>query len=464
MADIDWQDLIQAFFPQGLKLVDPLGHGASSFAMSAIIEKPQFGLQEGVKIAIRVPNEHNEYSIARFNREIELRTRLNNLMAEEILQFYGNGLIQKSKPYIVEELGDQSLYKRLDQIKHGVNVEKFSSAMMDSVIERVAKGLNYLHNLNSEGQGYLHRDVKPANILLVNGAAKLADFGSAGINSSEKKWERDIGKGNSSSGMHGTNNYSAPESLMINGRTYYSIQSDIYSLAITAFNLLTLRTPFDELKLENNSQELYPHKMLAGVHKNFLNDQYDRVIDENPELEYKVNAIRKATLPNPQDRQANIHQFLQEYLTVGNVRKNPLDNYLDSIVEELSKPKDEQTGSTTHEIIYALKDAYRNMSESSSNKNHSKLEEAKKLLTNRWDEDYYALNETMVPHFNSGNTKSDSYYVDKLWKHYGVMKAWGLDIGDGVTTGSEYFLNEADNSNEPLRNCFDQFLKRMRKT
>lgn len=464
MADIDWVDLTEELFLQGFELKHPLGHGASSFAAAAELKESKFGLNKGIKIAIRVPNESNENSLERFSREIELRKKLNKLSANEILQFHGNGFIEKSKPFIVEELADQSLYKRLLDIKTGKNTQEFSSAMMDSVIERMAKGLNYLHNIRTEGTGYLHRDIKPGNILLINGIAKLADFGSAGINSNEKKWDRDIGKANSSSGMHGTNNYSAPESLMVNGKVYYSIQSDLYSLAVTAFNLLTLRTPFDELNLENNPAELLQYKLLKGIRKTFLDEQYDKLIDENSELEYKINAIRKATLPNPSDRQKSISEFLNEYLmTAGpGAKTNFLGTYLESIIEELEKPTDSDTRATPAELIYTVKDVYKNMVTTANSRGlkGTELDRAKELLVKRWNEDYFALLETLVREFDRNNLKSKNYYVDRLWKHYGVMKAWGLDIGDGSTSGEKKFLNSEDNSSEPIRNCFDNFLSK----
>ncbi|XP_069970153.1 serine/threonine-protein kinase mos-like [Penaeus vannamei] len=95
-------------------------------------------------------------------------------------------------------------------------------------IQELASGLTYLH-----AQGIVHRDVKPANALLdTGGRLRLADFGCSS------------GPGRDEVAVIGTVPYQAPEVLrggMGCGR------SDIFSLGVTAWHLITRRAPFEGL-------------------------------------------------------------------------------------------------------------------------------------------------------------------------------------------------------------------------
>ena len=102
------------------------------------------------------------------------------------------------------------------------------------IVTAVADALDYAHERN-----LLHRDVKPANILLANPDSRdrrilLADFGIA-------RWADDPSGLTATNMTVGTVSYAAPEQLMgedLDGR------SDQYALAATAFHLLTGSPPF----------------------------------------------------------------------------------------------------------------------------------------------------------------------------------------------------------------------------
>jgi len=95
---------------------------------------------------------------------------------------------------------------------------------------QAAGALNYAHK-----QGTLHRDIKPANLLLdPQGTVWLADFGLAKAAQSE-----DVSLSND---VVGTLRYMAPEQFR--GNTDH--RSDIYSLGLTLYELLTLRPAYEE--------------------------------------------------------------------------------------------------------------------------------------------------------------------------------------------------------------------------
>ena len=95
---------------------------------------------------------------------------------------------------------------------------------------QAANALNYAHS-----QGTLHRDIKPANLLLdPQGTVWLADFGLAKAAQSE-----DLSLSND---VVGTLRYMAPEQF--HGQTDH--RSDIYSLGLTLYELLILRSAYEE--------------------------------------------------------------------------------------------------------------------------------------------------------------------------------------------------------------------------
>jgi len=147
------------------------------------------------------------------------------------------------------------------------------------IISAVADALDYAHQRN-----LLHRDVKPANILLANPEESdqrilLADFGIA-------RWTNDISGLTATNMTVGTVSYAAPEQLMgerLDGR------ADQYALAATAFHLLTGSPPFQ-------------HSNPAVVISQHLSATPPAIGDQRPELAGLDPVLAKALAKSPADR------------------------------------------------------------------------------------------------------------------------------------------------------------------
>jgi serine/threonine protein kinase len=154
-----------------------------------------------------------------------------------------------SHPHIVAAYDAARLRGRLVLVLEyveGIDLERLATEagplpvpLACEVIRQTALALDYLH-----GRGLVHRDVKPANLLLVRGPAsagrpmlpdgppmvKLIDLGLA------------CGAGNGGEGLCGTMDYVAPERGI--DPDLVDIRGDLYSLGCTFYHMLTGRVPY----------------------------------------------------------------------------------------------------------------------------------------------------------------------------------------------------------------------------
>ena len=180
--------------------------------------------------------------------------------------------------YIVMELVEGITLK--DYIK---NKGRLSVREATSIALQISAGLEAAHN-----NGIVHRDVKPQNIMIsTDGKVKVADFGIARATSAQTI----------NSGVMGSVHYSSPEQ----SRGGYSDEkSDIYSLGITLYEMLTGKVPFDgdtavAVAIRHLQEELHSPKELV------------------PEVPHSTNQIVvKCTQKSPDRRYSNMAEVIRD--------------------------------------------------------------------------------------------------------------------------------------------------------
>ena len=187
----------------------------------------------GRKVVIKIlpPELAATVSAERFRREILTVARLQHPHIVPILKAGEvDGLPYFVMPYVDGESIDVKLRRT-----GAFGVRESLGIMKDA-----ARALAFAHE-----RGVVHRDIKPGNILLAAGSATVTDFGVAkALSSARRSGEK--GSGLTNTGMSlGTILYMAPEQAAgdpdIDGR------ADIYSLGITAYEMLAGAAPFANL-------------------------------------------------------------------------------------------------------------------------------------------------------------------------------------------------------------------------
>jgi eukaryotic-like serine/threonine-protein kinase len=182
-------------------------------------------LRHDRKVAIKVLREDIAAMLGgeRFLQEIRVTARLRH---PHILPLYDSGASDGLLYYVSPLVEGGSLAERLDQ------TGRLPADEAIRIASEVAEALDFAHQ-----HGVIHRDIKPANILLEAGHAVVADFGIARAvtaSGDDRLTQRGIALG--------TPAYMSPEQA--SGASEIDGRSDIYSLAIVLYEMLTGRPPF----------------------------------------------------------------------------------------------------------------------------------------------------------------------------------------------------------------------------
>ena len=238
------------------------------------------------KVAIKAIHPHlakNEEIRQRFKNEAATMARLQH---PNIVGLYDYFVDEEGLYLIMELVEGVELESYLQNIGSPLD-EHVSAAFMKQLLE----AFSHAHD-----KGVIHRDIKPANILITNdGTIKVLDFGIAKIVDGD--------------GLHnmtktgtqiGTVYYMSPE--QVQGKKV-DARSDIYSLGVTFYQMLTAQNPYNSCTTE------------FEVYSKIVQEQLPNPKAANPQVsEVIISILNKATEKDPEKRFQTCEQFKQALL------------------------------------------------------------------------------------------------------------------------------------------------------
>ncbi|TVP92499.1 Stk1 family PASTA domain-containing Ser/Thr kinase [Alkalibacterium sp.] len=257
------------------KILKEIGSGG----MAHVYLAEDLILERNVAVKLMQYNFHNdEASIRRFKREALSTTELTH---QNIVNVVDVG--EEDTPYIVMEYVEGFDLKEFIRLNHPIPYKK-SITIMSQILDAV----EYAHNHN-----IIHRDLKPQNILIDHDEkVKITDFGIAVALS-----ENSITQTNS---LLGSVHYISPEQARGSMATK---QSDIYSLGILLYELLSGEVPFDG------------ESAVSIALKHFQNDM-PSLKEKDASLPQPLeNVVLKATAKEPKHRYQSVVEMKRDLQT-----------------------------------------------------------------------------------------------------------------------------------------------------
>jgi eukaryotic-like serine/threonine-protein kinase len=221
-------------------------------------------------------------AVANFTREIRALARLDHPRLVAALDAGQDGSVY----YLVTEYVPGLDLRRLVR-QHG----PLDMAAAASIISQVAEALEYAH-----AQGIIHRDVKPANVLVSpEGDAKLSDLGFASPHEGELENDPRYGK------IAGTADYLSPDQIRDPRRP--APAWDIYSLGCTLYYAVTGKVPFpggttaDKARAHCELRPLNPRRLNPSLSPEFVDAMADMIAKEPAERIASAAEVRAKMAP-----------------------------------------------------------------------------------------------------------------------------------------------------------------------
>jgi tetratricopeptide (TPR) repeat protein len=247
----------------GYSIEREIGRGGMARVYLAVQKK--FGRLVAVKVVS--PQYTADPSFGkRFVREARIIAQLTH---PNIVQVHDAGVHEDCFYLVMEYLRGGDLNRRL---KRGLHMQAAISVVKD-----VARGLDSAH-----AKGYVHRDIKPENILFrEDGSAVLSDFGIARFISTASSITQD-------GTVVGTPQYMSPEQAA--GRALDG-RSDIYSLGVVFFRMLTGEVPYKaDSAVAVGLRHLQDPIPRLPSHLSSLQSVIDRFLAKKPEARFPTGA------------------------------------------------------------------------------------------------------------------------------------------------------------------------------
>jgi serine/threonine protein kinase len=225
---------------EGYEIIDRLGEGG----MGTVWRAQQLSMQREVALKVMSSGTFgSQKALSRFEQEVELAARL---VHPNIARVYDSGLYRGLYYYAMELIEGQ-------QLDEYVKEHKLTQRKILELLRTVCQAIKHAHQV-----GVIHRDLKPSNILVTqDGQPHVLDFGLA---KTLLEGEKDI-KVSFNGDVLGTPLYMSPEQA--GGHpSVVDTRTDVYSLGVILFNLLTKQWPYDlsgsHYEILKNIQEAEP--------------------------------------------------------------------------------------------------------------------------------------------------------------------------------------------------------------
>jgi hypothetical protein len=260
-------------------------------------------------VAVKVM--HREISdqpdqLERFNREARAVAQISHPNVVSVIDAGEDG----GHPYIVfEYVEGETLKQRITRMGRLPLDEAVAYAI------EIGRGLGTAH-----ARRLVHRDVKPQNVLIdAEGRAKVTDFGIA--RSLEAEGLTATGR------VLGTTDYVSPEQAMGHA---VDARSDIYSLGIVLYEMLTGEVP-------------YRAESLVGVAMKHVNEPMPDISDRRPEISAVLaSVVERSTAKDPVNRYSDVAQMLldlEQALQVEVARAGASTGEATTVLESVPEPR-----------------------------------------------------------------------------------------------------------------------------
>lgn len=287
---------------QQYKVLREIGEGGMGTVYLAYDQRRQIEVAIKVLKAGVAPED-----LRRFEEERKILSRLDD--HPHLVTLLDHGALRDGRPYFVMK------YVRGKSLSEALANGALAFAQVAEITRQSSLALSFAHQM-----GVIHRDIKPSNIMLpeIGGElnVKVLDFGIAVLRSNEALLSKDF-----TQGVLCTPLYASPEQLAGRRRDELDHRSDIYSLAIVVYEMLTGRKPFQQFvqSVRLPQTPVPPSQARPDLR---IPKTVDRV-------------LAKAMEPKPQDRYEDARQFAADLqaalLTVPAVLpppENPRRKYL----------------------------------------------------------------------------------------------------------------------------------------
>ena len=249
------------------KITDEIALGGMGKVYKATNQK----LNRTVAIKVVNPNLISSPSIInRFYKEAKIQAKLSHINIVTVYDFFEHN---NNHFLVMEYMGGESVDKIIK--KNG----PFDIVTSISMMKQMLAGISHAHS-----KGVIHKDIKTSNFILTPTVIKITDFGISQL----------ITESSNETTRMGTLDYMSPEQLLDNKIDY---RTDLYSLSITFYELLTGRSPYNiEYSSENeikNAHLTVDPVPITSIIKNFppqLNQMILKGLSKDPNTRFQSAA------------------------------------------------------------------------------------------------------------------------------------------------------------------------------